>query len=106
MKTELTAAFLVKMAPHTIQRHAGSSEAQVYLHHDGCHLGPEPHLHHLMTVRELKALNQKVCHLDMCKYILHFPALDFSILIAMARMACGKKQFIPDLLTNEGPSTG
>jgi hypothetical protein len=84
------ADLLAKMAHQRIYRQAGRAKAQVHLHHEGLQLSPEPHLRHLMRVGELKAPKQKVCHPDMCIYILRFPALDYSIVIAMPRIACAK----------------
>jgi len=82
-----TAAFLGKIAQQRIHRHAGGAKAQVHLHHNGRHLGPQCYLRHLMTVRELDGPKQKVCHPDMLIYIHRFPALDVSILIHLPRIA-------------------
>ena len=83
------------MALQRMHRHAGGTKAWVHLYHDGRPLGPESHLHHLMTVRECIAPKQKVCYPDMCIYILHFPALNFSILIHMIRIACAIQILFP-----------
>jgi hypothetical protein len=84
------ADLLAKMAHQEIYRQAGRAKAQVHLHHEGLQLCPEPHQRHLMRVGELKAPKQKVCHPDMCIYILRFPALDYSTMIAMPKIACAK----------------
>jgi len=76
------------MATQVIHRPAGGTKASVQLHHSRQHRGPDHYLRHLITVRELKALKQMVCHPDICIYIFRFPALDFSILIHMPRITC------------------
>jgi len=62
--------------------------AQVHIHHDRRHRGPEHYLGHMITVTELNVPKQKVCHPDMCIYILRFPEPNLSILIHMPRIAC------------------
>jgi hypothetical protein len=41
----------------------------------------------LVPIKELKVLKSKVCHLDMCKYILHFPTLNYSVLTHLRMIA-------------------
>jgi len=76
------------MAQQRIHWPTGGAKARVHLYQDGRHLGLESHLRHLMT---MSALKQTGCHLDMCIYILCFPALGFSILIHMPRIASAIK---------------
>jgi hypothetical protein len=71
-----------------IHRHARGTQAHEDLHDDGRHLSPELHLGHPMTVRELKASKLKVCHPDMCIYILDIATLEKSILVHMRMIAC------------------
>jgi len=89
-----TAAFHAKMAQQRFHRHAGDTKAQVHLHHDWRHWGPERHLRHPVIVRDVKAPKQKVCHLDMFIYILLFPALNFSIQIHTPWIASVRKILI------------
>jgi len=90
-----TAAFLAKIAQHKIPKHAGGAEAWVQLHQSDLdswhqnwhHIRPERHLGHSVIMRELMYPKSKVCHRDMCIYILLFPVLNFSILMHMPRIA-------------------
>jgi len=89
------ASFLAKMAHQTICRHAGGAKELAHLqltkadswHQYWCRLYLEHQLHRLATIRELKVPKSKVCHLDICIYILLFPALNFSIMIHIPRIA-------------------
>jgi len=56
---------------------------------------PRMPLRLLKTVREIKAQKRKVRHPDICIYILSFPAVNFSILIHMPRIACVIKILFP-----------
>ena len=86
-KIKHTATILAKMAQQRIHRLTGGAKVRQHLHHDRCHRGLERHLRHLMKVLELKAPKQKVCHPDMCIYLLRFSALNYSILIHLPRIA-------------------
>jgi len=91
----LTAVFLGNMAQHRIPRDTGGTEAWVHLQQsnsDSQHqsrrcIRLECHLCHLVTIMERTLLKSKLCHPDMCIYILLFPALDSSILMRMPRIA-------------------
>jgi hypothetical protein len=78
---------LANMAQQRLHRQAGVAMARVRLHHNWCHLGPQCHLRHLVTVRDVNALKQMVCYPDMCIYALFFPAPNISILICVPRIA-------------------
>ena len=91
MKIKRTAAFLAKIAQHGIDRHACGTKEQVQLQLNWLHFRPECHPHHLLTVRELKAPELKVCQLDLCIYIHLFLTLDFSMSMHMPRIACAIK---------------
>jgi len=69
------------------RRHAGGAEVRVHHNQNRRHLRPERHLRHMGIMSVLQVLKWKVCHPDMCIYILLFPALNFSILMHMATMA-------------------
>jgi len=83
--------FMTTIAPQLICRHAGAAMDQVHLYQNWCHLCPECHLHHLVPLRELKVPKWKVCHPDVCTYILLFPTLNLSILMHMPRITRAKK---------------
>jgi len=69
------------MAPQRICRHSWVPNKWMHLHQNQCHPPPpEHHLRHITTVRELTVPKPKVCHPDMCMYILLFPTLNLSIL--------------------------
>jgi len=83
------AALLAKMAQHRIPRHAGDAMARVHLHqsdpetrHQNSRLiHPKRHFFHPVAMRQLTYPKSKVCHPDMCIYILLFPVLNVSILM-------------------------
>jgi hypothetical protein len=101
-----TAAFIANMAQQRIHRYAGGANTWVHLHHDGHHLSLEHLLGHLITVSELKAPKRNVRQPDMCTFIFSFATHNCSILIHMLKNRMCNNDFIPDLLTDEGPSTG
>ena len=106
VKIKQTAAFLAKMAQQRIHRHAGGTKARVHLHHNKRHIGLEHHLRYLLTVRELKAPKQKV--LPPGYVYIHNPLSSprFFNLDPYAKDRTRDKDFISDLLTDQGPSTG
>jgi len=75
------------MAQQRIRRHAGGKMERVYLDPNRRLLHPECHLHHLVTLREVKVLKYNVCHPFMWRYILFFTTVSFSNLMHMPRMA-------------------
>jgi len=87
VKIKCKAAFPAKMAQQYIHGQTEDSKAQTHLLHDWCHVCPEHHLRHLVTVTDVKDPKQKLCHPDMSIYILFFPALNISILLHMPRIA-------------------
>jgi len=87
VKIILTAACRAKKAQHRISRHAGCANEWVHLNQNRHDLRPEPHLFQLVTIVELKVSKWKVCHPDMCIYILLFPMLNLSVLMHMPRIA-------------------
>jgi len=101
-KIKRTAAFLANMAQHRIPRNTGGAKAWVTVqesnwesrHQNRRHICLERHQCHLVTMKELTYLNSKVCHPDMCIWILLFPALNFSLLMHMPRIASAIKILI------------
>ena len=95
MEIKPTAAFVAKMAQQRICRHTGGAKAWVHLdpsdsdsrHMTRRHIHPKCHLCHPVTLRELTLPKSKVYHPDMYIHILHFPALNFSIVMHMPRIA-------------------
>ena len=59
----------------------------VHLLHHWWHLRPTRHWHQHVKINELNVPNSKVCHPDMCIYILLFPTFNFSILMHMPIIA-------------------
>jgi len=99
VKLKWMPAFLDQMAQYSICSNAEGAKAWVHLdetdsgswHQNRRHIHPECHLYHLVTLREPTLPKSKVCHLDMCIYILHFPVLNFSILMHMPRITSTMK---------------
>jgi len=93
------AASLANMAQHRMRRHAADVEAWLHLdptnsdsrHQNWHHLHPECHLCNPVELSDLMLLKSKVCYPDMCIYILHFPVLNFSILMHMPRITSAIK---------------
>jgi len=77
------AAFHATTVPQGMDRCNAIAKVRLNHHQNQRHIRPERHLHHLATEREVKVMKQKVCHPDMCIYILLFPMLNFSIMIHM-----------------------
>jgi len=55
-ENQMDGCLLAKMAQQRIRSYTADVKAWVHLHHDQRHLGPECHLRHLVTGREVKAL--------------------------------------------------
>ena len=87
MNIRLTATFLAKMAPLRIHWHSGVTQDRVHHLHNQQHIRLECHLLQLVTMQDLKVAKSKVCQLDMCIYILHFPTLSLAILMHIPRIA-------------------
>jgi len=100
------AAFLAKMAQEKIHRPGRGAKARVHFHQDRRHRGPERHLRHMLTVRELKALNQTVCHPENLFICTPLPCVQFFNLVSYANDHTRDNDFIPDLLTDEGLCPG
>jgi len=94
-KIRRTAAFLAKMAQNRIPRHTGDTKAWVHLHQsvsdswhqNRCHIHLKCHFFHLVTLRQITYPKSKVCHPDICIYILLFPVLNVQILMHMPKIA-------------------
>jgi len=65
----------------------GRREGQVHLHQTRRRLCPEQHMRHLGVKMELQVPKSKVCHLDLCIYILLIRMLDFPSLMHIRRVA-------------------
>jgi hypothetical protein len=62
----------------------------VHLYQYRCHLCLECHLHHQITLREINVPEWKVCHLDVCTFILLFATLNLPILMRMPRITSAR----------------
>jgi len=95
VKHMTTDTFLATMALQTISRHARSAKERLHLCLTGtdswhqtqrnCRLNC--HMREPVTIRELKVSQLPISHPDRCIPTLRFPALNFSILMHMARIA-------------------
>jgi len=89
------------MAPQRIRRHAGDAQEQVHLYRNNadsrlqswrhnwpeCHLCPECHGHHPVTLPELNVPKSSICWPDICMHIPVHPPLNFLHLMHMPRIA-------------------
>jgi len=86
MTIKWMAAVRVKTSQQRIHRHAGCAEEQVHLHCSWCHLHPEYHQHHPVTIGLLKVSKSKVCHPSRWIYIHHFPTRTVLMLMHTPRI--------------------
>jgi len=88
----------------TVHLHQSNSDSWQQNQH---HIHPKRHLFHLVTMRQLTYPKSRVCHPDMCIYILFLPVLNFSLLMHMPRIASVIKFSIQICrLINEHPLVG
>jgi hypothetical protein len=73
----------------------------VYLHDNRCHLLPECHLCHMVTLRELKVLKSKICYQDLYMYILLIPNSELFNPDVDVKNRKHNEDFIPELPTVE-----
>jgi len=101
------------MAQHRNPRNVGEAKERLHLHQSKSdsrnenqrHIHQKRHLFQSVTLSHLMYPNSQVCHSDMCIYT-HLPSAQFFNLDAYAKGRKHGEDFIPDLLTGEGTSTG
>jgi len=99
IKTTWMAAFLAKLAQPRVRRHARGTKDRVHLnpsnaasqHQLQCHLCPEHHLRHPVTMSKFNFPKLTMCHPNMHIHMLLFLMPNFSILMYMPRIASTRK---------------
>jgi len=102
------------MARQMIHRHDGQTQELVHLPRTDAdsrlqkrrHLRPKCHLPQLVPVPELNGPKSSICRPDMSIHIQPFLLLIFFTLDASAQDSQHNTDFDPDMLTDEGTSTG
>jgi len=88
VKTKRPAAFLAKMAPQSIRRHAGDAKEQVHLHPTDAESRLQSRLHHCparhppqpVTLPEFNLLKSSICRPDIHIRIQLFPVRNLSMM--------------------------
>jgi len=90
-KNRINGCLPYHMAIQSIGRYAGGAMEWVHLPQTLRHLRLQCHLHHRVTIRELKVPESTVCHPDICIYLLLFPMLNLLILMHIPRISSAIK---------------